>query len=55
MVWHMISTAYVHCPACDLVRSFDGDTDHRKFGHCGLVGTNELAHVGKGKARAIDL
>jgi hypothetical protein len=40
-VWHMISTSLVHCSACGLVRSFDGDTDHRRVGRCGLIGTSK--------------
>jgi hypothetical protein len=52
----MISTARVHCPACDLVRSFDGDADHRKAGRCGLAGLNDVpAAEGKGKGRAIKM
>lgn len=27
--WHLIITAFVHCPSCNRVRSFDGDLAHR--------------------------
>jgi hypothetical protein len=53
-VWHTVSTARVYCPACDLVRSFEGDTDHRKVGKCGLAGLNKQSlREAKGKGRAV--
>ena len=50
MVWHMVSTARVYCPGCDLVRSFEGDLDHRKKGSCGVAGLRHTQNKGKGRA-----
>ena len=54
IVWHTISTARVHCPHCNLVRSFDGDKDHRRSGECGSAGLNNSEAGDKGKGRAVD-
>src|ERR1700691_4886671 len=55
IVWRMISTTQVHCPSCNLVQSFTGDTNHQISGPCSLAGLNkELVSEGKGKAQAID-
>ncbi|KAJ7933392.1 hypothetical protein B0H13DRAFT_2507039 [Mycena leptocephala] len=55
-VWTMITTAYVHCARCDLLRCFDGDHAHRDANYiCQDIGQGQMSFLEKGKGREVVL
>ncbi|KAJ6614501.1 hypothetical protein B0H10DRAFT_1950631 [Mycena sp. CBHHK59/15] len=51
-VWHTISTGYVRCEKCDLVRSFEADQAHRNARQdCQDIGQGQTSAIVKGKSR----
>ncbi|KAJ6532443.1 hypothetical protein B0H19DRAFT_1383882 [Mycena capillaripes] len=55
-VWTMITTAYVHCARCDLLRCFDGDHAHRDANNvCQDIGQGQTSFLEKGKGREVRL
>ncbi|KAJ7506795.1 hypothetical protein B0H11DRAFT_1972823 [Mycena galericulata] len=55
-VWAIITTGFVRCDKCDLVRSFEGDRAHRDARkRCMDVGQGQTSAIVKGKGREMVL
>ncbi|KAJ6467460.1 hypothetical protein DFH09DRAFT_1111943 [Mycena vulgaris] len=54
-VWAVITTAYVHCKECDLVRCFEADMAHKDRGKCLDIGQGHQSSIQKGKGREMVL
>lgn len=55
----MVTTAYIHCASCDLIRTFDGDHAHRQVatGQCmdpGQVMSGIITGVDESEVRELE-